>query len=105
VKKGKGFKYAMMGWMGPFETSPPFLGGAQDRLTATLELYGRTARPLAKPIDQFPRGYSFALAEMEIELQAARRGGVRDVFLRQPRWKWTTAHHNATNSAPWPRSS
>jgi len=88
-EEGKGFKYAMMGLDGGrLNISACSLGAAQTALNATLQYMGeRTA--FGKPIDQF-QGLQFRLADMEIELQAAR------VFLRQAAWKLDTGAPDAT---------
>jgi len=55
------------------------LGAAQTALNMTLQ-YMSERKAFGKSIDQF-QGLQFRLADMEIELQAAR------VFLRQAAWK------------------
>ena len=78
--EGDGFKYAMMGLDGGrLNISACSLGAAQTALTMTLNYMGER-RAFGKTIDQF-QGLQFRLADMEIELQAAR------VFLRQAAWK------------------
>ena len=88
-EEGKGFKYAMMGLDGGrLNISACSLGAAQPALTATLDYMGER-QAFGKPIDQF-QGLQFRLADMEIELQAAR------TFLRQAAWKLDTGAHDAT---------
>ncbi len=78
--EGDGFKYAMMGLDGGrLNISACSLGAAQTALTMTLNYMGER-KAFGKSIDQF-QGLQFRLADMEIELQAAR------VFLRQAAWK------------------
>jgi len=88
-EEGKGFKYAMMGLDGGrLNISACSLGAAQTALNKTLEYMGER-RAFGKSIDQF-QGLQFRLADMEIELQAAR------VFLRQAAWKLDTGAPDAT---------
>lgn len=79
-EEGQGFRYAMMGLDGGrLNIAACSLGAAQAAINATVAYMGeRTA--FGKSIDQF-QGLQFRLADMEIELQAAR------VFLRQAAWK------------------
>jgi len=79
-EEGKGFTYAMAGLDGGrLNIAACSLGAAQAALTATLAYMGdRTA--FGKPIDQF-QALQFRLADMEIEMAAAR------VMLRQAAWK------------------
>ena len=88
-EEGKGFTYAMAGLDGGrLNIAACSLGAAQQALTMTLGYMGdRTA--FGKPIDQF-QALQFRLAEMEIELQAAR------IFLRQAAWKLDTGAPDAT---------
>ncbi len=87
--EGNGFKYAMMGLDGGrLNISACSLGAAQTALTKTLEYMGER-KAFGKPIDQF-QGLQFRLADMEIELQAAR------VFLRQAAWKLDNGAPDAT---------
>lgn len=87
--EGDGFKYAMMGLDGGrLNISACSLGAAQTALTATLAYMGER-QAFGKNIDQF-QGLQFRLADMEIELQAAR------VFLRQAAWKLDTGAPDAT---------
>jgi len=88
-EEGKGFKYAMMGLDGGrLNIAACSLGAAQTALTKTLEYMGER-KAFGKPIDQF-QGLQFRLADMEIELQAAR------VFLRQAAWKLDNGAPDAT---------
>ena len=87
--EGKGFKYAMMGLDGGrLNISACSLGAAQTALNATLDYMGER-KAFGKSIDQF-QGLQWCLADMEIELQAAR------VFLRQAAWKLDTGAPDAT---------
>lgn len=88
-EEGKGFKYAMMGLDGGrLNISACSLGAAQTALSATLTYMGER-KAFGKPIDQF-QGLQFRLADMEIELQAAR------TFLRQAAWKLDTGAPDAS---------
>ncbi|MFV1599926.1 MULTISPECIES: acyl-CoA dehydrogenase family protein [unclassified Phaeobacter] len=79
-EEGSGFKYAMKGLDGGrLNIASCSLGAAQQALTMTLK-YMSERKAFGKSIDQF-QGLQFRLADMEIELQAAR------VFLRQAAWK------------------
>ncbi len=79
-EEGKGFKYAMAGLDGGrLNISACSLGAAQQALNLTLQ-YMKERKAFGKSIDQF-QGLQFRLADMEIELQAAR------TFLRQAAWK------------------
>lgn len=87
--EGDGFKYAMKGLDGGrLNISACSLGAAQSALNATLTYMGER-QAFGKSIDQF-QGLQFRLADMEIELQAAR------VFLRQAAWKLDTQAPDAT---------
>ena len=78
--EGDGFKYAMMGLDGGrLNIASCSLGAAQTAMNLTLQ-YMSERKAFGKSIDQF-QGLQFRLADMEIELQAAR------VFLRQAAWK------------------
>ena len=86
---GKGFTYAMKGLDGGrLNISACSLGGAQAALTKTLEYMGER-KAFGRPIDQF-QALQFRLADMEIELAAAR------VFLRQAAWKLDQGAPDAT---------
>ncbi|MBJ6370253.1 acyl-CoA dehydrogenase family protein [Sedimentitalea arenosa] len=88
-EEGKGFKYAMMGLDGGrLNISACSLGAAQTALNLTLA-YMRERKAFGTSIDQF-QGLQFRLADMEIELQAAR------TFLRQAAWKLDTGAPDAT---------
>ncbi|MCG7622587.1 acyl-CoA dehydrogenase family protein [Epibacterium sp. Ofav1-8] len=79
-EEGHGFKYAMKGLDGGrLNIAACSLGAAQTGLSATLQ-YMSERKAFGKSIDQF-QGLQFRLADMEIELQAAR------TFLRQAAWK------------------
>jgi alkylation response protein AidB-like acyl-CoA dehydrogenase len=87
--EGDGFKYAMMGLDGGrLNISACSLGAAQNALDLTLAYMGER-RAFGRSIDQF-QGLQFRLADMEIELQAAR------VFLRQAAWKLDTGAPDAS---------
>ncbi|MGB3244501.1 MAG: acyl-CoA dehydrogenase family protein [Sulfitobacter sp.] len=88
-EEGKGFKYAMMGLDGGrLNIAACSLGAAQTALNSTLQYMGERSA-FGKPIDTF-QGLQFRLADMEIELQAAR------VFLRQAAWKLDQGAPDAT---------
>ncbi|MEQ3710710.1 acyl-CoA dehydrogenase family protein, partial [Tateyamaria sp.] len=88
-EEGKGFKYAMTGLDGGrLNIAACSLGAAQTALDATLRYMGER-KAFGKPIDQF-QGLQFRLADMEIEMQAAR------VFLRQAAWKLDSGAPDAT---------
>jgi alkylation response protein AidB-like acyl-CoA dehydrogenase len=79
-EEGKGFHYAMAGLNGGrLNIAACSLGAAQAALTQTIS-YMSERKAFGKSIDQF-QALQFRLADMEIELQAAR------VFLRQAAWK------------------
>jgi alkylation response protein AidB-like acyl-CoA dehydrogenase len=87
--EGDGFKYAMMGLDGGrLNISACSLGAAQNALNLTLQYMGER-KAFGKSIDQF-QGLQFRLADMEIELQAAR------TFLRQAAWKLDTGAPDAS---------
>ncbi|MEO1555694.1 MAG: acyl-CoA dehydrogenase family protein [Pseudomonadota bacterium] len=88
-EEGQGFKYAMMGLDGGrLNIAACSLGAAQTALNSTLAYMGER-RAFGQPIDQF-QGLQWRLADMEIELQAAR------TFLRQAAWKLDTGAPDAT---------
>ncbi len=88
-EEGHGFRYAMAGLDGGrLNIAACSLGAAQAGLDATLA-YMRDRQAFGRPIDQF-QALQFRLADMEIELQAAR------VFLRQAAWKLDTGAPDAT---------
>ncbi|WP_420002966.1 acyl-CoA dehydrogenase family protein [Arenibacterium sp. LLYu02] len=79
-EEGKGFTYAMKGLDGGrLNIAACSLGAAQTGLNMTLR-YMSERQAFGKSIDQF-QGLQFRLADMEIEMQAAR------TFLRQAAWK------------------
>ena len=79
-EEGKGFTYAMMGPDGGrLNIAACSLGAAQSALDATLQYMGERSA-FGKTIDQF-QALQFRLADMEIDLQAAR------TFLLQAAWK------------------
>ncbi len=87
--EGDGFRYAMAGLDGGrLNISACSLGAAQSALNQTLAYMG-TRKAFGKSIDRF-QALQFRLADMEIELQAAR------VFLRQAAWKLDTGAPDAT---------
>ena len=87
--EGDGFKYAMAGLDGGrLNIAACSLGGAQAALTRTL-IYMGERKAFGQSIDQF-QALQFRLADMEIELQAAR------VFLRQAAWKLDQGAPDAT---------
>jgi alkylation response protein AidB-like acyl-CoA dehydrogenase len=88
-EEGQGFKYAMMGLDGGrLNIASCSLGAAQTALDMTLQYMGER-QAFGKTIDQF-QGLQFRLADMEIELQAAR------TFLRQAAWKLDQGAPDAT---------
>ncbi|MGD9863514.1 MAG: acyl-CoA dehydrogenase family protein [Pseudodonghicola sp.] len=87
--EGDGFKYAMMGLDGGrLNISACSLGAAQTALNLTLQ-YMSERKAFGQSIDQF-QALQFRLADMEIELQAAR------TFLRQAAWKLDQGAPDAT---------
>lgn len=88
-EEGQGFKYAMMGLDGGrLNIAACSLGAAQTALNLTLQYMGER-KAFGKSIDQF-QGLQFRLADMEIELQAAR------TFLRHAAWKLDTGAPDAS---------
>ena len=88
-EEGHGFKYAMAGLDGGrLNIAACSLGAAQTGLTSTLA-YMAERKAFGKSIDQF-QALQFRLADMEIDLQAAR------TFLRQAAWKLDTGAPDAT---------
>ena len=88
-EEGKGFRYAMAGLDGGrLNISACSLGGAQAALDKTLAYMGER-RAFGQSIDQF-QALQFRLADLEIELQAAR------IFLRQAAWKLDRQAPDAT---------
>ena len=87
--EGSGFKYAMAGLDGGrLNISACSLGAAQSGLNLTLDYMGER-KAFGQPIDQF-QALQFRLADMEINLQAAR------VFLLQAAWKLDSGAPDAT---------
>jgi len=88
-EEGRGFAYAMAGLDGGrLNISACSLGAAQAALDSTLAYMGER-RAFGQTLDQF-QALQFRLAEMEIELQAAR------TFLRQAAWKLDQGAADAT---------
>jgi len=88
-EEGRGFSYAMAGLDGGrLNIAASALGAAQDALNRTMD-YMSERQAFGKNINQF-QALQFKLADMEIELQAAR------VFLRQAAWKLDTKAPDAT---------
>ena len=88
-EEGKGFRYAMAGLDGGrLNIAACSLGAAQTALTQTLTYMGER-KTFGQPIDQY-QALQFRLADMEIELQAAR------TFLRQAAWKLDQGAPDAT---------
>ena len=88
-EEGHGFRYAMAGLDGGrLNIAACSLGGAQAALDATLAYMGER-KAFGQTLDQF-QALQFRLAEMEIEMQAAR------VFLRQAAWKLDQGAPDAT---------
>jgi len=88
-EEGRGFSYAMAGLDGGrLNISACSLGAAQAALNATLTYMGER-KAFGRSIDQF-QALQFRIADLEIELQAAR------VFLRQAAWKLDNNAPDAT---------
>ncbi len=88
-EEGHGFRYAMQGLDGGrLNIAACSLGAAQQALDTTLD-YMAERRAFGKSIDQF-QALQFRLADMEIDLQAAR------TFLRQAAWKLDTGAPDAS---------
>ena len=88
-EEGKGFTYAMKGLDGGrLNIAACSIGGAQAALDATLA-YMAERKAFGQSLDQF-QALQFRLADMEVELQAAR------TFLRQAAWKLDTGAPDAT---------
>ena len=88
-EEGKGFTYAMSGLDGGrLNIAACSLGAAQAAMDQTIT-YMAEHKAFGQSIDQF-QGLQFRLADMEIDLQAAR------VFLRQAAWKLDTHAPDAT---------
>ncbi len=87
--EGAGFKYAMSGLDGGrLNISASALGGAQRALNIALGYMGER-KAFGKTLDQF-QALQFRVADMEIELQAAR------TFIRQAAWKLDQKAPDAT---------
>ncbi len=87
--EGDGFRYAMAGLDGGrLNIAACSLGAAQAALTATLSYMGER-EAFGQRLDQF-QALQFRLADMEIELQAAR------TFLYQAAWKLDQRSPDAT---------
>jgi alkylation response protein AidB-like acyl-CoA dehydrogenase len=88
---GPRLHYAMAGLDGGrLNIAACSLGAAQAALEATLDYMGER-KAFGRSIDQF-QALQFRLADMEIELQAAR------TFLRQAAWKLDTGAPDATKA-------
>ncbi len=88
-EEGQGFTYAMEGLDGGrLNIAACALGAAQAALTAAIS-YAAERKAFGRAIDQF-QSLQFKLADMEIELQAAR------IFLRQAAWKLDQGAPDAT---------
>ncbi|MBV0911522.1 acyl-CoA dehydrogenase family protein [Anianabacter salinae] len=88
-EEGRGFSYAMAGLDGGrLNIAACSLGPAQAALDATMD-YMTERKAFGKSLTEF-QALQFRLAEMEIELQAAR------TFLRQAAWKLDTGAPDAT---------
>lgn len=88
-EEGRGFSYAMAGLDGGrLNIAACSLGAAQSALNQTLA-YMAERKAFGKTIDQF-QALQFRLADMEIEMQAAR------VMLRQAAWKLDTGAADAS---------
>ena len=87
--EGRGFTYAMMGLDGGrLNIGACSIGAAQSALDQTVA-YMAERKAFGQSIDQF-QALQFRLADMEIELQAAR------TFLRQAAWKLDQKAPDAT---------
>ncbi len=88
-EEGKGFRYAMAGLDGGrINITACSIGAAQSALDKTLA-YMKERRAFGSALTEF-QALQFKLADMEIELQAAR------TFLRQAAWKLDQAAPDAT---------
>jgi alkylation response protein AidB-like acyl-CoA dehydrogenase len=88
-EEGFGFKYAMAGLDGGrLNIAACSLGAAEAALAQTLAYMGER-KAFGQSIDQF-QALQFRLADMEIELEAAR------VLLRQAAWKLDQGAPDAT---------
>ncbi|GAB5446458.1 acyl-CoA dehydrogenase family protein [Gymnodinialimonas sp.] len=90
-EEGRGFRYAMAGLDGGrLNIAACSLGAASAALRGTLAYMGER-KAFGQSIDQF-QALQFRLADMEIELEAAR------VFLRQAAWKLDEGAPDATKA-------
>ena len=90
-EEGMGFKYAMSGLDGGrLNIAACSLGAAQSALRQTLA-YMADRKAFGKSLTEF-QALQFRLADMEIELEAAR------VFLRQAAWKLDSGAPDATKA-------
>ncbi len=90
-EEGRGFTYAMSGLDGGrLNIAACSLGAAQSALTRTLA-YMNDRQTFGKPLSAH-QALQFRLADMEIELQAAR------IFLRQAAWKYDTGAPDTTTA-------
>lgn len=88
-EEGKGFRYAMAGLDGGrINITACSIGAAQSALDKTLA-YMKERRAFGSALTEF-QALQFKLADMEIELQAAR------TFLRQAAWKLDQGAPDAT---------
>ena len=88
-EEGEGFRYAMQGLDGGrLNIAACSLGAAQDCLDRTLA-YMAERKAFGRSLTEF-QALQFRLAELEIELQAAR------TFLRQAAWKLDQGAPDAT---------
>ncbi|WP_298433527.1 acyl-CoA dehydrogenase family protein [uncultured Jannaschia sp.] len=88
-EEGRGFRYAMAGLDGGrLNIAACSLGAAQQALDQTVA-YMRERTAFGARLTEF-QALQFRLADMEIELQAAR------IFLRQAAWKLDTGAPDAT---------
>ncbi len=88
-EEGQGFKYAMAGLDGGrLNIAACSLGAAAQAIQMTLA-YMADRQAFGKSINQF-QALQFRLADMEIELEAAR------IFLRQAAWKLDTGAPDAS---------
>ncbi|ABD54826.1 acyl-CoA dehydrogenase family protein [Jannaschia sp. CCS1] len=90
-EEGHGFRYAMAGLDGGrLNIAACSLGAAAAALRGTLAYMGER-QAFGQSIDQF-QALQFRLADMEIELEAAK------IFLRQAAWKLDTGASDATKA-------
>ena len=88
-EEGHGFRYAMAGLDGGrLNIAACSLGAAQQALDQTVD-YMRERTTFGKSLAEH-QALQFRLADMEIDMQAAR------TFLRQAAWKLDTGAHDAT---------